>query len=387
MLIIKNCNLINMAGIYEEKKDLVIENGKILHICDNAELVYSSACETIDACGNYVTPGIVEPHCQLGVKQQIYRFEGNDANETSDPILPQLRALDAIKPHDEGFEMALAGGVTTAVICPGDDNLIGGVCAAVKTAGKTVSEMTVIPELAFHMCLTDGVRNTYSGKQAPKTRMASASLIREALMKAKNYHTKWTASQEDSEKKPPKFDMKLHSLMRVFDGMPVKITAKRSYDILTAIRIAEEFGLNYTLENCVEAWQIPEEIKEHQVKCVIGPSFGAKNPENRYKDPIMGAVLEENGIEFAASTGHPGMNIELATVHLTMMHKKGLTAKTALEAATIKAARYIGLDDKVGSIEPGKDADIVIWDGFPLDFYTSASTVLINGKIAYQKED
>ena len=376
-----------MAGIYEEKKDLVIENGKILDICDNAELVYSSACETIDACGNYVTPGIVEPHCQLGVKQQIYRFEGNDANETSDPILPQLRALDAIKPHDEGFEMALAGGVTTAVICPGDDNLIGGVCAAVKTAGKTVSEMTVIPELAFHMCLTDGVRNTYSGKQAPKTRMASASLIREALMKAKNYHTKWTASQEDSEKKPPKFDMKLHSLMRVFDGMPVKITAKRSYDILTAIRIAEEFGLNYTLENCVEAWQIPEEIKEHQVKCVIGPSFGAKNPENRYKDPIMGAVLEENGIEFAASTGHPGMNIELATVHLTMMHKKGLTAKTALEAATIKAARYIGLDDKVGSIEPGKDADIVIWDGFPLDFYTSASTVLINGKIAYQKED
>ena len=387
MLIIKNCNLINMAGIYEEKKDLVIENGKILDICDNAELVYSSACETIDACGNYVTPGIVEPHCQLGVKQQIYRFEGNDANETSDPILPQLRALDAIKPHDEGFEMALAGGVTTAVICPGDDNLIGGVCAAVKTAGKTVSEMTVVPELAFHMCLTDGVRNTYSGKQAPKTRMASASLIREALMKAKNYHTKWTASQEDSEKKPPKFDMKLHSLMRVFDGMPVKITAKRSYDILTAIRIAEEFGLNYTLENCVEAWQIPEEIKEHQVKCVIGPSFGAKNPENRYKDPIMGAVLEENGIEFAASTGHPGMNIELSTVHLTMMHKKGLTAKTALEAATINAARYIGLDDKVGSIEPGKDADIVIWDGFPLDFYTSASTVLINGKIAYQKED
>ena len=188
MLIIRNCNLINMAGIYEEKKDLVVENGKILDICDNAVSKYNVGHVSIDACGHYVTPGFVEPHCQLGVREQVFRFEGDDSDESTDPILPQLRALDAINPADEGFQMALAGGVTTAVTCPGDANLIGGTCAAIKTSGKTVSEMTMVPELAFHMCLTDDVRTTYSSKRAPKTRLASAALIREALMKAKNYH-------------------------------------------------------------------------------------------------------------------------------------------------------------------------------------------------------
>lgn len=261
MLIIRNCNLINMAGIYEEKKDLVVENGKILDICDNAVSKYNVGHVSIDACGHYVTPGFVEPHCQLGVREQIFRFEGDDSDESTDPILPQLRALDAINPADEGFQMALAGGVTTAVTCPGDANLIGGTCAAIKTSGKTVSEMTMVPELAFHMCLTDDVRTTYSSKRAPKTRLASAALIREALMKAKNYHTLWKLSEADPSRKPPKFDMKLHSLMRVFDGMPVKITAKRSHDMTTAIRIAEEFELNYILEDCTESWLIPDILK------------------------------------------------------------------------------------------------------------------------------
>lgn len=386
MLIIKNCNLINMAGIYEEKKDLVVKDGKVFDICDNATGKYGHGHISIDACGNYVTPGIVEPHCRLGVQEEIFRFEGNDADETTDPIVPQLRALDAINPQDEGFRTALAGGVTTAVTCPGNANLIGGTCAAVKTAGSTVSEMVMVPEIAFHMCLTDGVKTTYGGKKSPKTRLATAALIREALMKARNYHAQWEAAKEDPSKKPPKFDMKLHSLMRVFDGMPVKFTAKRGHDMLTAIRIAEEFGLTYTLENCTEAWLIQKDLKKHNVKCVIGPSYGGKNSENRYRDPIVGSVLEEQGIEFASSTGHPEMNIELSMIHLTLMHKKGLSAKAALESATITAARYCGLDGRVGSLEPGKDADIVIWDGYPLDYYTSASTVIIEGNVVYQKK-
>ena len=385
MLIIRNCNLINMAGIYEEKKDLVVENGKILDICDNAVSKYNVGHVSIDACGHYVTPGFVEPHCQLGVREQVFRFEGDDSDESTDPILPQLRALDAINPADEGFQMALAGGVTTAVTCPGDANLIGGTCAAIKTSGKTVSEMTMVPELAFHMCLTDDVRTTSSSKRAPKTRLASAALIREALMKAKNYHTLWKLSEVDPSRKPPKFDMKLHSLMRVFDGMPVKITAKRSHDMTTAIRIAEEFELNYILEDCTESWLIPDILKKHQVNCVVGPSYGQKSNESRYRDPIVGSVLEEHGITFASSTAHPRMNIELAAIHLTLMYKKGLTAMAALESATINAARFCGLDQRVGSLEPGKDADIVIWDGYPLDYYSSASTVLIEGKVVYQK--
>lgn len=385
MLIIKNCKLINMAGIYEEKRDLVIKDGKIFDICANALDTYGCEHEVIDACDNYVTPGLVEPHCRLGVQEEVFRNEGNDADEATDPILPQLRALDAINPQDEGFQMALAGGVTTVVTCPGDANLIGGTCAVLKTAGNTVDEMVRVPELAFHMCLTDGVKNTYEGKKTPKTRLGSAALIREALMRAQRYHIQWTASKKDPLVKPPKFDMKLHSLMRAFDGMPVKFTAKRTHDMLTAIRIAEEFGLAYTLENCVEAWLIPQELKKHHVKCVIGPTYGEKSSEYRHRDPIAGAVLEQNGIEFAVSTGHPTMNIELAAIHLTLMYKKGLTPRTALEAATINAARYCGLEDRVGSLEPGKDADIVIWDGYPFDYYTSASTVLIDGAVVYTK--
>ncbi len=172
------------------------------------------------------------------------------------------------------------------------------------------------------MSLTDEVKTTYSGKRSPKTRLATAALIREALMKARNYHTSWKLAETDPSKKPPKFDMKLHSLMRVFDGMPVKITAKRSYDMATAIRIAEEFGLHYTLEDCTESWLIPDLLKKHNVSCVVGPSYGSKSNENRNRDPIVGSVLEEHGIPFAASTAHPKMNIELAAIHLTLMYKK-----------------------------------------------------------------
>lgn len=388
MLIIKNCKLINMAGISEEMRDLVISDGKIADICENAAKKYGHGHISLDAGGNYVTPGLVEPHCRLGVQEQTYRFEGNDADETTDPILPQLRALDAIKPADEGFRMALAGGVTTAVTCPGNANLIGGTCAAVKTAGATVSDMVMVPELAIHMSLTDESKSAYEGKQSPKTRMASAALIREALMKAKYYHEQWTKAQTDPDAKPPKFDMKLHSLMRVFDGMPVKFTAKRTYDILTAIRIAEEFGLTYTIDNATESWLMPEELKAHKVTCIVGPTYGNKMAsDHKNRDTVIGAVLANHGIDFAVSTGHPGLNIELSTVQLTMMHKKGLPADIALEAVTIQAAKACGLEDRVGSIEPGKDADIVIWDGYPLDYYTSASTVLINGTIVYQKPD
>jgi len=178
MLIIKNCNLINMAGIYKEKKDLVVKDGKVLDICDDACQKYGQGNVIIDACGNYVTPGIVEPHCSLGVKEEVFRFEGNDADETTNPIVPQVRAMDAINPRDEGFKMALAGGVTTAVTCPGNANPIGGTCAAIKTTGNTVEEMVMVPEIAIKMCLTDGVKNTYGGKRSPMTRLGTAALIR-----------------------------------------------------------------------------------------------------------------------------------------------------------------------------------------------------------------
>lgn len=378
MLIIRDCNLISMAGIYEEKKDIVIQDGKITDILDSAALAQYPGAEIIDARGLIVTPGLVEPHCQLGVVEQVFRFEGNDGDEIGGPILPQLRALDAINPEDEGFEMAIRGGITTAVTGPGNSNLIGGTCAAVKMKGRTVDDIVLKEEAAFQFVLGGAPKAAY-GSKSVKTRMGEAALIRETLLKAQEYRRLVKAG------KNPKFDMKNASLMRVFDGMLVKFNAHQAYDIMTAVRIAEEFGLNYTIDKASEAYLITDQLKAHHVRIIVGPSYGSKgNHEVRKRDSIIGAKLEQAGIPFAVSTGHPEMNAEFAMVQLAMMYKKGLSRKRALEAVTIDAARLCGIEDRVGSIEIGKDADIVIWDGEPLDYYTSPKTVLIDGRIVLQ---
>ncbi|RXM75446.1 amidohydrolase [Clostridium tetani] len=390
MLIIKNCNLLNMADIYEEKKDISVENGKIVEISNEIDISKHKDCKIIDAKGNFVTPGIVEPHCQLGIKEEIHRFDGDDSNEETDPILPQLRAIDAINPTDEGFDMAKRAGVTTVITGPGESNLIGGTFAAVKTYGKTVNDMVIKDEIAFKFSLGNTVKNIYGKKgNMPKTRMASAAMIRDILIKAKEYHRLYQLSINDKTGKvnPPKFDIKLHSLMRVFDGMLVKFTTHQAYDILTAIRIGEEFKLNYTVDKCSEAYLIPKELKGYSTKCVIGPAYGGKrDPEVRNRDTIIAGIMEKNDLNFAISSGHPEVNIELTMVQTIMMYKKGLSRKMALKAMTINAAKILGLEDRIGSIEIGKDADIIIWNGEPLDYYSYPETVLIDGNVVYNKE-
>lgn len=381
MLIIKRCNLINMADIYEETMDIAIKDGKILEISKDIDLDKYKDAEIIDANNDFVTPGIVEPHCEIGIREQIYRYEGNDSNETTDPILPQLRAIDAINPEDEGIIIARESGVTTVIAGPGDSNLIGGTFAAFKTYGKTIEDMIVEDEIAFKVVLGNSPKKTYGNKgMMPKTRMASAAMIREAFIKAKEYHKQYNSEN------PPKFDMKMHSLMRIFDGMLVKFTAHQAYDIVTAIRLGEEFNLNYTVDKCSEAYLIADELKQFNAKFVIGPAYGGKRDhEIRNRDTIIASVMEKNNLDFCISTGHPGVDISMTMVQTIMMHKKGLSRECALRSMTINAAKLVGLEDSIGSIEVGKDADIVIWDGEPLDYYTSPRTVFIDGNIVYNK--
>lgn len=381
VLIIKRCNLIDMVGIYEETRDIRVEDGKIVEIAKNIDPERYKDAKIIDAENNFVTPGIVEPHSEMGVREQIYRHEGNDSNEVTDPILPQLRAIDAINPTDEGIRVARESGVTTVVAGPGDSNLIGGTFAAFKTYGSTVDKMIIEDEIAFKISLGNTPKKAYGSRDMmPKTRMASAAMIREAFIKAKEYHRQYHSEN------PPKFDMKMHSLMRIYDGMLVKFTAHQAYDIVTAIRLGEEFNLNYTVDKCSEAYLIAEELKEFHPKLVIGPAYGGKRDhEIRNRDTIIGSAMEKNGLDFCISTGHPTVDISMTMVQTIMMHKKGLSRKTALEAMTINAANMVGLGDRIGSIEVGKDADIVIWDGEPLDYYTSPNTVIIDGNIVYNR--
>lgn len=389
MLIIKNCNLIDMVDIYEESMDIAMDKGKIIEIAKDINLDKYKDFKVIDAENNFVTPGLVEAHCEIGVREEIYRFEGDDSNETTDPILPQLRAIDAINPTDEGIIQARKSGVTTLVTGPGDSNLIGGTFAAIKSRGKTIDDMVLVEEIAFKISLGNPPKEAYGSKdKMPKTRMASAAMIREAFLKAKEYHRQYKFYTEDKsgEAKAPKFDIKMHSLMRIFDGMLVKFTAQQAHDIVTAIRLGEEFKLNYSVDKCSEAYLIAEELKELNTKLVIGPAYGGKREyEVRNRDTIIGSIMEKHDIDFCISTGHPGVNIGMTMVQTIMMYKKGLSRKTALEAMTINAAKMVGLEDRVGSIEVGKDGDIVIWDGEPLNYYTSPKMVFIDGELVHEK--
>ncbi len=372
-MMIKNCCLIDMAGRWKEICDIEIKNGvftrigKDLPCCDDEEI--------FDANGRIVTPGFVDPHCMVGVMNQVYRFERNDANEEAGPTLPQMRALDAINLADEGFDMMRSGGVTTAVTGPGNSNLIGGTFAAIKTGGGNFSSRIMKEEIAFHFVLTNDPRQHYGKKgKSPSTRMGSAALIREALNRAKIYYEGCK-----SEKKPG-FDLKLHSLMRVFDGMLVKFTAVTETDIRTAIRIAEEFSLNYTIDVAYDALIMIDELRENKTRCIIGPLYGGGISADTEQRCLENApVLENSGLDYALMGGHPMLNGGLVPAYLTLLHKFGMSQKAVLEGLSIKAAQSVGLDDQVGSIEVGKDADLLVWSGEPLDYYSEIDLMLIRG--------
>jgi imidazolonepropionase-like amidohydrolase len=260
----------------------------------------------------------------------------------------------------------------------------------IKTFGKTIDDMIVVKESSMKMALGENPKRVYSSKsQTPATRMATTAVIREALSKAKDYKEKLDEYHENKkankEAKKPEFNMKWDSLSRVFDGFPVKIHAHQQDDIVTAIRIIEEFGLNGSIEHATEAHLIPEYIKDHQIKLIIGPTLGSKSKyELRNKTFKSAKILKDHGIDFAIMTDHPVIHLSNALTQLGIFVREGLDELDAFKAVTIESAKINGVDDRVGSIEVGKDADIVIWDGHPLHYLTKTNTVMINGEIIHQ---
>jgi len=276
MHVIKNATLYTMNKINGENGYIAFENGIIKEVGRTFDKARFKDATIIDAEGKIVTPGLVDPHCHIGVMEEGIQFEGNDGNEMSNPVTPELRGLDSVYPNDTAFAYTKASGVTTVVTGPGSANAIGGTFTALKTVGNTVDEMMLKEECSMKMALGENPKRVYSGKQkTPFTRMATAALIREWLMKARDYHEsmkRYDAGEEDSKK--PTFDMKLHSLSRVFEGLKVKIHAHRSDDIMTAIRIAKEFGLDMSVEHATEAYLITDAIKASGVPLILGPTLG-----------------------------------------------------------------------------------------------------------------
>ena len=383
MILIKNANLISMEEINYEICDILVEGKLISKIGKLDEKEYPNA-KVIDAKGKYVTPGLVDPHCHVGLMESTIGWAGSDVNEATTPITPELRGIDGIKPHDECFKEALESGVTTVCLGPGSANLIGGTFAAIKTKGNTVDEMILVPELAMKMALGENPKRVYgNSKTSPQTRMASAALIREWLYKAKNYYDKKQEALKDPENnKGPEFNMKLESLSRVFDGLPVKLHAHQADDIATAMRIKREFNLNMTIEHCTEGYLIADALKENNQMVIIGPTMHNKSKyELKAKSFDSGRILYENGILFSIMTDHPVIEQKHTLIQVALFVKAGLPKFEALKAVTINAAKTCFIDHLVGSIKEGKHADIVIWSGDPLDIMTDAETVILNGQI------
>lgn len=390
MYLIKNANLVSMADINYEIVDILVD-GKVIKKIGKIDSSDFKNAKVIDALGNYVTPGIVDPHCHIGIFEEAIGFEGADGNEMTSPITPELRAIDAIKPQDVAFNEALVSGVTTVCTGPGSANCIGGTFTVLKTYGKTVDDMVVVKESSMKMALGENPKRVYNSKsQSPATRMATAALIRDALQKAKDYQEKLDEYYENlnanKDVKKPEFNSKWASLARVFSGFPVKIHAHQQDDIVTAIRISEEFGLNATIEHATEGHLIADYLKEHNQRVIIGPTLGSKSKyELRNKTFESARILKEHGVDFAIMTDHPVIHLANALTQVGIFVREGLSELDGFKAVTIDAARINQIDDRVGSIEVGKDADIVIWDGHPLHYLTKTKTVMINGEIVHQK--
>lgn len=385
MILIKNGKILTMAEKTYDRGSVLIDGGKIISVGE--DLSAEGCDEIIDASNMVVMPGIIDAHCHVGMWEDSMGFEGADGNEESNPVTPHLRAIDAINPMDRNFREAYEAGVTTVMTGPGSANVMGGQFAIIKTYGRRVDDMIVKAPAAIKLAFGENPKHVYSSKkQTPQTRMAIAALIRETLMKAVEYKEKKERANGDPEKMPA-FDIKMEALIPVLNReIPLKAHAHRADDIFTAIRIAREFGLKITLDHVTEGHLIVDILKKENIPLIVGPSFGERCKielkELSFKTP---GILSNAGIKIALMTDHPVIPLQHLTMCAAYAVKEGMKAEEALKAITINAAQILGIEDRVGSIEPGKDADIAIFDKDPLDIMSRTTYVFINGRQVFKR--
>lgn len=380
-MLIKNGKIFTMSSKNYENGCILIKDGKIVEIAEHIDIEDDII---IDAKGAYVTPGMIDAHCHVGIIEENMGSEGMDVNEAVDPITPHLRAIDGINPFDGSFKKAIRAGITTVVTGPGSANVIGGQFTAIKTHGICIDDMIIEESVAVKIALGENPKRVYKGKnKSPMTRMATAALLRETLIEAENYLNKKKKAQQLGEAFERK--IKYESLVPVIEKkIPLKAHVHRADDILTALRIAREFDLKVTLDHCTEGHLISEFIRKSSSPAIVGPTmtFSSKIElsNKSFKTPVE---LMKKGVKVAIMTDHPVIQIEYLPLCAAYAMKEGLTFEEALSTITINAAEIIGIDDRVGSIEVGKDADIVIFNGNPFDILTNTLYTIINGEIVY----
>jgi len=383
MLLIKNGYVKTMAGADIPGGCVLLDDcGKIAAVGTD---ICADGATVIDAGGRLVTPGCVEAHCHIGVDNSKMRWEGMDYNEMSDPVTPHMRAIDGINPIDETFPLALSHGVTTACTGPGSANVVGGTFAAIKLAGNRVDDMILKNPLAMKVAFGENPKGCYGqrGGKTPITRMATAALLRELLFKARNY----VEAKENG--KEPSFDMKLEAMIPVIKKeIPLKAHAHRADDIFTAIRIAKEFDVGLTLDHCTDGELIADQLAAEGYPAFVGPTFGGKTKiELANKSFTTPAALHRAGVPISIITDAPVIPLEYLPMCAGFAVNAGLDYEEGWRAITVNPANQTGIGDRVGSLEVGKDGDVVIWQDDPLTVVgAKAYLTAVNGKIVYQAE-
>jgi len=385
MLLIKNAKILTMEGADFDCASILVENGKISVIGEDIKA--PDGVEVIDATGRLVTPGLIDAHTHLGVAGTAMRWEGNDTNEMTDPVTPHVRVIDAINAFDESFYETIKAGVTTVATSPGSANVIGGQLAAIKTGGSNRADDLVIKApLAIKCALGENPKHTYGQvkKTAPLTRMGTAAIFRETFIKAQEYLDK-KKNAEDG--KQPDYNMKYEALIPVLEReIPIHIHAHQANDIHTAIRLIKEFNIKATIIHCSDAHLIIDDLLEAGLPTIIGPTLGFKSkPEVAHKTFATADALVKAGIKTCITTDHPVIPLQHLNVCAALCVQAGMDETQALKAITIYAAEVIGLDDRIGSLKVGKDADIVIWDKNPLDATSRALYTIIEGKVVFER--
>ncbi|NLN65831.1 MAG: amidohydrolase [Clostridiaceae bacterium] len=397
MLII-NANILTMAGdtkhcdrdiaeLTQPNSYILVTQGKIKEIGLMQDCPTDN--EVIDAKGRLTMPGLVDCHTHIGITEDSLGFEGDDANELTDPVTPHLRGIDGINHADRSFEEARQWGVTTAVSGPGSGNVICGQFAALKTYGRSVDEMILKEPCALKIAFGENPKTIYHEKNhTPSTRMATAAILREQLYKAKEYMEAWQDYEQDNEETDrPEYDIRLEALIPVLKReLIVKMHAHRADDILTAIRLAREFNLRYTIDHCTEGHLIAELLKEQSVSVILGPLLTDRSKtELRNQNIEAPGIMTKQEIPVAIMTDHPCVPQQYLLLCAAVAAREGMPVEDALRAITINAAKAAGIEERVGSLEAGKDADIIVFSGHPFDYRTKVDITIINGKVVYSR--
>lgn len=358
-----------------------IEDKKIAQIgemteFDRMDLLSDDNVKVIDVKGRLVMPGLIEAHCHMGITEEKKGMEGDDCNENVQAVTPHLRAIDAINSMDAAFDDAVRAGITSAMIGPGSSNVVGGQFAFVKTKGRRIDDIIVMAPAAMKIAFGENPKVNFSGQgKSPVTRMAIAAILREELTKAQEY------CQKGADQK----DFRYECWRPVFErAIPLKAHVHRVDDIFTAIRIAREFDLKMTLDHCSEGHLIAEELAKEGYPAIVGPDLSSRSKIEVQNMAFKTAgILHSQGIKLAITTDHPVSLIQSLPICAGLAVKAGLPMNAALQAITIHAAQICNVADRVGSLEVGKDADIAVFDGNPLEVFTNTFCTIINGEVAY----